>query len=548
MLKNGRSNRIIQCKTALFALVLLSITVFLCFGINKTNDLYANAGDGRSVVELATPVIYANRETQQHFTVYFNESVGNENAVHVESSASISDNILINGKSITEINLNGKRKPDNKTDLKNGITVNVWTNGDTNNEKYGLHFFIDDNLYKDYKIRLDDTDGLVFKKGLKYGDFTVKNDIEIKYYATIEDWKKDGDLIDTGYNYITNVTSPIYAKEQDVYYFCVEFKNLPADKSIAYADYDNILSCIKYNGKSFKQLNKAYGEHSAYVRFQGGEFAGLQFEGNQMYITLSGELVKKEALNDNASISFSKGLVLPSLYSLSQDYTYYYDVKNDYWLVKKQNDKEYNEIKLSEVSNAVYDNSNGSYYIILYFDNDVSFHYLPQVNADIKWLAAVYNFDNPICYYSFSYLQALIYDEIASSVKEKIYINGKSIGELCDRETKIQKDQSIAVNYCGTTFNSKAVQICFNSDGVNAYNPNAKNVVEVKKGFKSPLYGETQQDYKFTVGLGNGNQNGNPSEEKRGCKSSVIGANVILVIVTGLWVSGKAIFKRRKPQ
>lgn len=486
-------------------------TISSVFNAVKTNPIDIHADDEKIRIEEVSDVVFLDAPYRQHFCVYFNKSIGDERVLGLanedvpEYSDSIASNILINGSSVKYINKNGvnyRGEP-----ILRGIDVNIEQNG---NDVYGFHIFINDKLAanygsESYKLKLDDTDIITFKSGLTYNDFTLTEDLNIHYYETISDWKKEQDLIDNNLNMINYVSTPVYEPTQHLYYFYLKFENNPADKFIPYASYDSMLDNLYYESKSFKEICDIYGENAAFVRFQSGESMNVDYDGYLLYIHISENVINELGLKKDSKLSISSDLVLPSLANLDKDYEYYYDIDNKFWLSTKEQVKEYSELSVRDVSNAVFDSVSGNYYFVLYFEQDVSYHYLPQVNADLDWLESVYNESNPICYYSNSFLQALIYDHIKESIMDYMFINGKSIRELCDSEQnldRVRNDQSIVVNYCGAQFDSTAIQVLFNGLGSNKYDESKEYMVEIKKGFISPLHGKTTKDYKMILGRG----------------------------------------------
>ncbi|MBE7087755.1 MAG: hypothetical protein E7369_05605 [Clostridiales bacterium] len=480
----------------------LSVVFALCligaFAINRTDVAFA---DNVTAVTDASEVVFMNE--RQHFSVYFNLPLGDENMVEVEKVTSVTDNVLINGKSITEINNDGKNLFGES--VHNGIKINVWANTDVLSDpsiNYGLHFFIDDSLSTEYKLKLKDNDVLTFKSGFSINGVTFDRDISISYYESISDWKKEGDLIDTEKAEIVKVTSPVYYKEQELYYFYVVFENNPSDKEILMANYDRMMDNVFFGELSFYEINLRYGNDSAYVRFQTGTKMLQPYEDYLMYLHLTKKVVDDLGLNNQTVLKFGKDLRLPSLSDLGEDVSYKYDLQENFWVANEDREVTYHEVAPVDLSHVTFDSGSGNYYMVLYFDTCVSMPYMPQVNAKTEWLEAVYNLESPAYYYSNSHLQALIYDNIRNSVLDFMYINGKSIRQLQESETKIQQDQSICVNYCGAEFNETAIQILFNKDGDNAYNSNVEYTLEIKEGFCTPSHGKTTKDYTLVVGKG----------------------------------------------
>lgn len=492
----------------------------------------------------AMGLMYMDDE-RQHFTLYFNVSLGKETVNGVQTLDSVGDYIEINGKTVTEINANGADLFGNP--IKDGVTVNVNSNPELDN--WGLHFFINDKLGKNYKLKLDDTDVVTVKSGFSFANVSVAQDVSVHYYHSILDWKKDGDLVDTDEADVSSVSAPVHEPMQELWYFYVRFKNNPADKFLGYAIYDDILDNIYYAGKSFTEIRKTYGEQAAFLRFQSGTSMQLPIDDYLLYVHIADEVIADYPLSGGSKLELKTGLKLPSLAVLGESVSYTYDAEQNYWVQDIERTVAYTENVLSEISTAVFDPISGNYYLVIYFEKDVSLHYLPQVNAQTGWLELAYNQDNESFYYSNSYLQALIRDNIRNAVMDYIEIDGKTIRQLCAAETKIQQDQSIVVNYCGAQFDPRAVQILFNGLGDNAFDETKEHTITVKKGFTTPLFGKVENDttFVFTADYAyaaDGSKSG-------GCRSVILPtASVLLtsVLLMSMAVCLKAIKRRENDE
>lgn len=505
--------KLVKSKMKVVAVLAALLLGCLCVGVANVKDNGGIRATAQTQEEIkitdAMELMYMDDE-RQHFTLYFNVSLGEETVNGVQTIASVADYIEINGKTVAEINANGTDLFGNP--IKDGVTVNVNSNPELDN--WGLHFFINDKLGKNYKLKLDDTDVVTIKSGFSFADVTVEKDVAARYYHSILDWKKDGDLVDTDEANVASVSAPVHEPTQELWYFYVRFENNPADKFLGYAIYDDILDNIYYAGKSFTQLRKTYGEKAAFLRFQSGTSMQLPIDDYLLYVHIADEVIADYPLGGGAKLELKSGLKVPSLAVLGKDVSYAYDNEQNYWVQDIERTVTYTENTLSEISKAVFDPISGNYYLVIYFEKDASLHYLPQVNAQTGWLELVYNQDNESFYYSNSYLQALIRDNIRNAVVDYIEIDGKTIRQLCAAETKIQQDQSIVVNYCGAQFDPRAIQILFNGLGDNAFDETKEHTITVKKGFTTPLFGKTEQDttFVFTVdyaqAAGGANSNG----------------------------------------
>lgn len=493
-------------------------------GLATLTDVTAQAESAQKQEEIkivdGMELMYMEDE-RQHFTLYFNVSLGNENVYNIQEQSSVGDYIEINGKTVSEINANGADLFGNP--IQNGVTVNANSNPDITN--WGLHFFINDKLGKDFKLKLDDTDVVTIKSGFSYAGVTLTKDVSAQYYHSILDWKKEGDLIDTEEAEVMTVSTPVHEPTQGLWYFYARFENNPADKFFGYAIYDDILDNVYFAGKSFSQLCKQYGENAAFIRFQTGTSMQLPYEDYLLYVHISDEVIEDYPMENGAKFEMKSGLKLPSLAVMNEDISYTYDQEQNYWVEDIERTVTYTESVVTEISKAILDPTSGNHYMIVYFEKDVSLHYLPQVNAQTGWLELAYNQDNELFYYSNSYLQALIRDNIRSSVMDYIEIDGKTVRQLCAAETKIQQDQSVVVNYCGAQFDPRAIQILFNSLGDNKFDESIEHTITIKKGFTTPLFGKTEQDYsfKFTMdyyeAVVEGAEEEKPQQQEQGCSS-----------------------------
>ena len=72
-----------------------------------------------------------------------------------------------------------------------------------------------------------------------------------------------------------------------------------------------------------------------------------------------------------------------------------------------------------------------------------------------------------------------------------IEFDGLTVREMMARETDLSiMDTTIIATYSGAANNAKGLQITFNGSGVNLVDLEVEHIVTIKKGFRTPLYGE----------------------------------------------------------
>ena len=445
-------------------------------------------------VQSMTPV--SKMEGKQHFTLYFNQSLGTVQKVGQELSDAVQNYVYINGKTVADINANGKDSAGNA--LTNGVEVNIWNQADTSH--FGLHFFINDNLSTDYKLKLSGKDSLEIKDGFSLEGVSVTRNLKATYFSNIGDWKKYGDVIDADPVSVISASAPYHWVEQNLWFFYVRFENNPSSKGYDFLEYSEILDNITYNGQSFTSLRNTFGNDSVYLRLQKGTDMELPYEDYLLYIHMTDPVMNAYPLADGSTLTFKKYMMLPSLATVKEDITYSYDSAEACWIADRDGETQYTDVKPVEVSLAMEETWNT--YFVVYFDKDVCYRYMPLVNTSTEFLEGLTkNYDQTGIYYSSAALQALVYDGIRESVLDYMYFNGKTIRELCQADNVVGENSSISINYCGAeTLDPKAIQISFNSNGVNAFDMSKENVLIIKKGFKTPLHGEVQDDYTIVVG------------------------------------------------
>lgn len=461
-----------------------------------------------------------------HFTIILNKDLANEYTVDVHHQETVSKNIYINGKSVYEINNEGKDFYGNS--LKNGILINI---GKNEGEKYfGLHVFINPMLSPaEYGIKNDDTDVLEIKNGFYYNGVGVNENLVAVYYASVESWNWNDDYFygseELNILYISDI---IRYEESAMTYFYIRFKEEPVNKPFSFAHYNSLINNIEVNGIPLSVMMANTAHEDIYIHYQ----TSHMFNGYGLFIYFKDASLAKYPFkaNESNTLLFKKGFKTPSLSTLKHDIEYVYDYDQQFWVIANPPKNDYYEIEVRDVSSIMTDD-HGNAFFLIYFNKDVSVRYMPFVSGSISWLRSVSNSSDAPFYYSEAVLQGIMYDNIRNSVVDYIKINGKTIREMMQAESGF-KDTSVMVHYTGGTFDPKAIQIVLSIEGDNKYIPGTHYTLEILKGFKTPLYGELSETYYYDFTkrelTTQSNNNNDIEEQEKGCKATAMNSYVFL--------------------
>lgn len=453
----------------------------------KSNVWFKEGQDpSLETIKVSSLMNFVDLGTNYATQIKFSKSAANAET-ECASTAAVKQ-IKINGKTIEELNA-----------LQAKNVEAYWkdnTNADGSKDGYYvLHLFISKNILGEQGgIKLDGSDFIEVPKGFEIpagGSIkeTVKN-----YYSKYGSWYSEGNAPKEDTVKVENIMGIVDLKT--TYATQIRFSKSAAITTTECANSPAVRDFVKINGKTIGEINKAYPKAIEAYWNDNGDAQGIKDNYFVLHLFISKTLPKDFAgikMDAADTIEVMNGFVLPNNGIIKERELFTYKYRDSTWIKKGTVQPLFSKVDILECAgfNAVTEN----HQIIIKFNSTVSFGWLPHMNADSSWLKAISNMDKPVFYYSEASLKSYIEYGVQDSLRDKVFINGKSIWDLMIADDPTMKNVTIICTYGDNGSNS--LSMMFNDKGINAIDITKKYEITFLKGFITPAGGMLEEDVKL---------------------------------------------------